>query len=286
MPDPINPLHEFFRKPAYKMRLPSQGRYWPTAALTVAGDQWLDVYPMTALDCIAYQAPSSLLNGEILVPVIESCVPAIADAWFIPSCDLLAIILGLHIATYGHEATVASQCPACSTDQDIAVDLANLLDSIGTVVYDDLVLDHMTLQFHPLTYRQISQHGNIENLHMKTLRVLSDESATEQAKSQQLNQLLKYIMSATMAVMNQSIKSIVTANNSVSDAESIQEFVKKCTREVFIAVKEHILTFKETTENRPIAATCHHCQHQYQHMFDTDQIRFTRGDIAGLEIFK
>jgi len=286
MTDQSNPLQEFFRKPAYKIRLPSQGRYWPKDSLAAQGHQSLDVYPMTALDCIAYQAPSSLLNGEILVPVIESCVPGILDAWCLPACDILTVILGLHIATYGHDIAVDSQCPACKTDQKINIDLANLLDHIDPVSYQDLTLDNLTIKFHPLTYRQISAHGNIEALHEKTLRVLSDESATEQTKSKHLNQLLKSIMSATISVMNHSIQSIDTANGQITDPAQIEEFVKKCTREIFIAVKEHIVSFKESTENCPVDTTCSHCQNQYQHLFDTDQIRFARKDIAGLEILK
>jgi bacterioferritin-associated ferredoxin len=279
-----NPLQEFFRKPAHKIRLPSRGRYWPSGALATAGNEPLEIFPMTALDGIAYHAPSSLLNGEILVPVIESCVPGILDAWSVPACDLLTVILGMHIATYGHTAAVDSQCPACTTDQKITVDLANLLDHIDAVTYQDLNLDNLIIRFHPLSYRQISEHGNIETLHEKTLRVLGDDSITEQVKSKQLNQLLKSIMSATMAVMNQSIQSINTANGTITDKEHIQEFVKKCTREVFIAVKEHIVSFKESTENHPVDTVCGHCQHQYQHLFSTDQIRFVRQDIAGIEI--
>ena len=281
-----NPLHEFFRKSAYNIHLPSRGRYWSTAALAAAGDQPLDVYPMNALDCIAYHSPSSLLNGEMLVPVIESCIPGILDAWSVPACDLLTVILGMHIATYGATAKVNSQCPACGTDQQIPVDLASLLDRIGTVTYQDLILDQLTIAFYPLTYRQISEHGSIEILHEKTLRVLSDESSTEQAKSQHLNQLLKSIMSSTMSVMIQSIQSIDMANGLITDRSQIEEFVKKCTREIFIAVKEHIIAFKEYTESHTVAATCSHCKHQYQHVFNTEQIRYTRDDITGLEIFK
>ena len=76
MSQSVNPLKQFFRQPAIYMRLPSQGEYWPEGSIALPENKELPVYPMTAIDEITYRTPDALFNGQAVVNVIKSCVPA------------------------------------------------------------------------------------------------------------------------------------------------------------------------------------------------------------------
>ena len=80
-----NPLKGYFRRPSIYIKLPSGGNYWPQGMLEMPENGELPVYPMTAIDEITYRTPDALFNGQALVDVIQSCIPAIKNAWAIPS---------------------------------------------------------------------------------------------------------------------------------------------------------------------------------------------------------
>ena len=69
------------------------------------------VYPMTAKDEMLLKTPDALLNGEATVTVIQSCIPAIKNAWAMPSIDCDAALMTIRMATYGNKMTVPITVP-------------------------------------------------------------------------------------------------------------------------------------------------------------------------------
>ena len=132
---PNNPLSQYFRQAAIYIKLPSQGQFYTPGTLEVPINGEFPVYPMTAIDEITYRTPDALFNGQAVVDVIQSCVPSIKNAWAIPGIDLNAILIGVRIASYGHDMEIATRCPACQTESDFGVDLRMVLDSIRETDY-------------------------------------------------------------------------------------------------------------------------------------------------------
>jgi hypothetical protein len=58
-----NPLRQYFRQPAIYLRLPTEGKHWPSEALDMPANKELPVLPMTAIDEITYRTPDGLFNG-------------------------------------------------------------------------------------------------------------------------------------------------------------------------------------------------------------------------------
>jgi len=112
-----NPLRQFFRQPAIYLKLPSAGRYWPAASLDLPANGELPIYPMTAIDEITYRTPDALFNGQAVISVIQSCVPAIKNAWHVPNIDLSPLLIAIRIASQGHEMGLNAVCPACSHEE-------------------------------------------------------------------------------------------------------------------------------------------------------------------------
>ena len=94
-----NPLVGYFRKPEVYVELPSRGNYYKPGILDLPPNGEVGIFPMTARDELVLKTPDALLNGASTVEVINSCVPAITDAWEIPSVDMDALLIGIRIAT-------------------------------------------------------------------------------------------------------------------------------------------------------------------------------------------
>ena len=89
-----NPLSQYFRQPAIHIRLPSGGQFYPVGSINMPPNGELPVLPMTAVDEITYRTPDALFNGSAVISVIQSCVPAIRNAWVMPSTDIDAVQIG------------------------------------------------------------------------------------------------------------------------------------------------------------------------------------------------
>ena len=111
-------MKAYFRKPELKISLPSQGAFYPPGTLELDQTGEVDVYPMTAIDELTLKTPDALLTGEGTVKTIQSCVPAIKNAWMMPASDVDVVLIAIRIATYGPSMTVTSSVPTTGTKQE------------------------------------------------------------------------------------------------------------------------------------------------------------------------
>lgn len=271
-----NPLARFFRQPAIYMRLPSGGRGWPRDAIDLPQSQELPVLPMTAMDEITYRTPDALFNGEATVQVIQSCVPAIKDAWACPSTDLDAILTSIRIATYGHDMDMDSNCPKCEHENNFAVDLRRVLDQFRSADFTrPLTVGDMTIYFRPLNYRQMTDNNMLQFEQQKALQLLNDaEDRTEEQKVEVVNQMMKNLVALTVKAMSHSVAEIRLPDAIVNDHDFIEEFLNNCDRAVFAQIRDHAIDLKESTELQPLSVTCNNCSHQYEQMLTLDMARF------------
>ena len=94
-----NPLSQWFRQPKIFVKLPSGGTYYAQGALDKSSTGEYPVYAMTAKDELMFKTPDALLSGQSTVEVIQSCIPAIQDAWRMPSLDIEAALIAIGVAT-------------------------------------------------------------------------------------------------------------------------------------------------------------------------------------------
>jgi hypothetical protein len=74
-PDPtapkVNPLKQYFRRPAIYLRLPSGGTGYPPGVVDLPESGELPIYPMTAIDEITSKTPDALFSGTAIVELIK-----------------------------------------------------------------------------------------------------------------------------------------------------------------------------------------------------------------------
>jgi len=276
MTQTANPLKQFFRQPSIYLRLPSLGQYWDQSAIAIPDNKELPVFPMTAIDEITYRTPDALFNGQAVVNVIQSCIPAIRDAWGTPGSDLNAILVAIRIASYGHEMEMTIKCPACETDSDFVLDLRSVLDKLVCPDYSKAIKQgDLEIIFTPIAYRHQNE-TNIKQYDQQRLiqQIQMSDQLSDEQKIEQLNETLQKITTLTIETLKYSIASIRTPQSLVTEPEFIHEFLVNCDRKFFTEIRNHIIDLRQQSEIESIGVTCSHCDHQWKQSITLDQAAF------------
>lgn len=270
-----NPLQQFFRRPAIYVSLPSGGQFWPPGSIDIPPNKEIPIMPMTAIDEITYRTPDGLFNGSATVSVLESCVPNIKDAWKTPMIDLNTLLIGMRIATTGHNLDLDSTCPACSEDSTFQLDLREVMSQMTIPDYSkSLTHGDLEIYFRPVTYEN-QNRINIEQFNQQRIlnsMAISDES--EEVKTATLNSALKAITEITIDVIKCSINGIKTPQAFVTEPEYIAEFLSNCDRALFNQIRDHVIKTREEADLKPLKMTCPHCQNSYEQDFTMDSANF------------
>lgn len=270
-----NPLRQFFRQPAIYLRLPSGGQYWPEGSLEMPQNGELPVFPMTAIDEITYRTPDALFSGQAVINVIQSCVPAVKNAWSAPTSDLNSLLVAIRIASYGHELEIETVCPSCQNSEEYALDLRSALDQLtnpdfsATVVHGDL-----EIYFQPMTYEQQNKINQQQFESQRLMRNVTESDLPEEEKLQKLTEAMKTLTELTMQALMYAIAAIRTPQSLVTDKQHIYEFVQQCDRQTFNRVRDHVIELRNMTELKPVTLTCSQCQHQYEQALNLDLASF------------
>lgn len=269
-----NPLSQYFRQPAIHIRLPSGGKFYPKGTLEVTANGEYGVLPMTTMDEITYRTPDALFNGSALAAVIQSCIPAIRDAWQMPNLDLDTVLIAIRIASYGHELDVSSKCPSCENEADYAVDLRTVLERIEPSRYrDGLVVNGLTIKLRPLTYRQVNANNMSQFEEQKRMQAL-ETADNDEKRAAIMGELLRRLTDVTTEAIASSIASVSVDGTTVSDPNNIREWLTNCDRLSYNQVKDHVIACKAASEIKPLKLKCNNCQHEYEQSFTLDMSNF------------
>jgi hypothetical protein len=277
MPETANPLRKFFRQPAIYIRLPSDGNYYPEGSIEIPPNRELAVYPMTAIDEITYRTADALFNGSALVNVIQSCVPAIKDAWQIPSLDLDTLLIAIRIASYGHEMDFESNCPHCDNENSFGLDLRQVLDNIKAGDYSESIKQgDIEIFFRPLSYEQANANSMKQFQDQKILDSLPSSDLPEEEKIRLLTQAFQKLTVMTISALSGVISMIRADGEIVVEPEHIEEFVRNCDREVFNQIRDHATQLREHSELKPLKLKCDNpeCLKEYETPFTLDVSNF------------
>jgi hypothetical protein len=271
---PNNPLTQYFRQPAVYIRLPSGGKFYPPGTLQMPPNNELPVLPMTSVDEITYRTPDALFNGTATVNVIKSCVPSIRDPWVMPSTDIDAVLVGIRIASYGHEMEIGTTCPACNEADEISVDLRRVNDMISAGNYDQVLnMGDLEIYFKPITYRTVNQNNQVQLEQQQAMQLINSD-ADEKIKIDQLNKSIAVINETTLNTVAQSISAIKTPQAMVTETEFIVDFLKNCDSKKFNQLRDYVIGLKQASEVKPLDLTCKECSHKYKQAFTLDLSSF------------
>lgn len=248
-----NPLKKYFRQPKVYVTLPSRGKFYPQGAIEMPENGELPVYAMTAKDELTMKTPDALLNGQATVNVIQSCVPAIKNAWAMPSIDLDALLIAIRIATYGETMEISVKVPGIGEERKFDVDLRKLLNKLVTVEYDPTVeIDNMTVNLRPLAYKEFTEASLKTFEEQRIFALVNNDSIPEEEKMAKFNESFTKLTDLTVKTMSKCIASIQIGDTTVTNQKHIDEFIQNAEKAFYKAVVDHLDTQKEKFQIEPI----------------------------------
>lgn len=235
-------MKAYFRKPELKISLPSQGAYYPSGVLQLDATGEVDVYPMTAVDELTLKTPDALLTGEGTVKTIQSCVPAITNAWLMPASDVDIVLIAIRIATYGATMTVTSTVPGTGTKQDHEIDLQTLFDRVNKdKISNQLMLDNgVKVVIRPNNYQQLSLIRRQTFEKQRLARTIERADIDDAQKQEEFNKIFQALTDINVTTLNNNIEAIETPDGVVSDKTSITEFINNCELKHVRAIRTQI----------------------------------------------
>lgn len=254
-----NPLANYMRQPKIYIKLPSQGNFWPAKSIEMPENGELPVFSMTAKDELMFKTPDALLNGQAIVDVVQSCIPAIKNAWDIPTIDLDTILIAIRLATYGEKMTIKHRIPGMTEPEDVEyeVDLRNLLDQQANNIWINQIAvgEGLIVFVRPLTYKHMTQTSIKSFETTRIMNMVNDESIPEEKKLEMFNTSFSNLTKITVDLMGESIYKIVTADDEVTDKKFIVEFVNNIDKGVFELINQHLAEMKKNNELKPLSCS-------------------------------
>lgn len=270
-----NPLARYFRKPAIYIRLPSNGEYWPQGSLTLPENRELPVYPMTAADEITYRTPDALFNGQATVDVIQSCVPAIRNAWDMPATDTYSVLISMRIASYGHEMELTTTCPSCSTTHDFGLDLRDVINNLGQPDFGQPVtLGEVQIYFRPMNYRDQNDISMMQFENNKLVEQVTQSDITDPDKLNHMAVIMRRLTELQMKTVLVSTSCIKIPDATITDRAHIEEYLRNCDTKSFAEIRNRLLSYKGQGDPKPVHIACDSCKHEYNQAIEFDQSLF------------
>lgn len=270
----VNPLKQYFRRPALYLTLPSKGQGYSADAIEFPENGELAIYPMTAIDEITSRTPDALYNGVAIAEIIKSCVPSIKKPWEILNLDLDPILVAIRIATNGQLMEIESYCEECKETSKYDVNLSGMLAEFKPGDYDKpLSMDDVQVKFKPLTYKEVNDANTAQFEIQRMLNGLDNLDDLE-VRNTKTAEILKTINDLSIDLMVSTIEYIKVPDATVFEKDHIREFLISCDRNTHNKIKDQNIELRKSTEVKPLQMKCMNCSHEYTQPFNINISNF------------
>jgi len=249
-----NPLANYMRQPKIYITLPSQGQYWTTGSIVMPESGELPVFSMTARDELLFKTPDALMNGQAVVDVIQSCIPAIKNAWDCPTIDLDTILIAIRLATYGTKMPFTHKIPVINEEVEYDLDLGMLLEQQRNNYWIDQVVinPEFIICVRPLTYKHMTQTSIKSFETTRILNMVNDNNIPDDKKLEMFNTSFNNLTKVTIDLLSESVYKVITADSEVTDKKYIKEFVANADKDIFEQVQKHLNEMKNHNDLKPL----------------------------------
>jgi hypothetical protein len=269
-----NPLAQYFRRPSIYLKLPSGGKFYAPGVIDFPPTGELPVYPMTSIDEITIRTPDAMFNGQALVDVIKSCIPAIKDPWKINSIDMEAIVIAIRAASLDGTIDINSTCPECKNESQYTIDLLAMLSDQHDIDYSrGLKIGDLELHFRPLTYVETNQNS-ISQFEVQRAMASLDEFEENDEKRGYVIDALKRMNDLMNRLICQTIDYVKTPEVEVRDRDHIAEFFNNCDAKTSEAIRNFSLELRQQNEIKPFKLKCQNCQEDFDQKLQLNFVDF------------
>jgi hypothetical protein len=238
-----NPLGKYYRQPQIYITLPTKGKYYPADVYTPSETGEIPVFPMTAMDELAFKTPDSLISGQSTVDVIKSCVPNLKNPWKMTNYDTDTILLAIRVATYGEVMSMSYTVPGTDLKVDHSVNLPALLEDLAKVDVIDTATTKsgFKIKVAPLDYQTLTKVSTARYEQEKIYATMRAAALDEKTKADQFAKSFKNLNTINFELLIDSVVEITTPDGStVKDKIQIQEFCKNCDTKIINEIQDEL----------------------------------------------
>ena len=248
-----NPLKKYFRQAKVYITLPSKGDFWPEGTIDIPDNGEIPVFAMTAKDELTIKTPDALLNGEATVSVIESCIPAIKNAWKMPSVDLDTVLIAIRLATYGDKMDISTTVPNTTIEKSYTLDLRQVLNTLVTNQFDNVIsINNMTVHLRPLTYEEFTEASMKTFEEQRIFTLVNDDTMSDVEKMKKFNQSFRKLTELTVFTITKSVVKIEVEDSVVTNTDHIREFIENVDKGFYKEMSDHLTNEKEKFSIKPL----------------------------------
>ena len=271
-----NPLADFYRNPKLYVSLPSGIGHYSEDIIEKTEVDELPVYPMTAKDDILTKNPDALLNGDAVIKLVKSCVPAVKNPAELLAPDMEVLLIAIRQASSdGNTMEVNRQCPECNESNSFDLDLSvALAESQNIEPFKTITLSNgLDVVITPTNYLHTIQSAKAVIEQNRQFRTIQAENSDEQLKA--LGDALEKLSNMNYEVIVKSIQSIsIPGGDTVSDVEHISEFLNNVEKEIGMELNDHVSEINNGGIQKEIEMQCGECSHVYITPINYDPVGF------------
>lgn len=271
-----NPLKKYLRKPEIYIKLPSGGRWWPEGSLSVPPNGEIPIQAMTGHDDLVMRNADGLMNGASSVEVIQSCVPAVLDAWEGPNMDIEYLFIAIRIASYGHEMDMEGKCKKCGETTKYGIDLRQVLGTVKIPDFEIPVhLEDLAVFLKPSSYKLNNLTAQEVFEQQKAIMAVQSANLTLEQKEKILKDSVRKLTDITVNKLIEFVDYILMPDGSrVTEREFLEEFINNITREDFTKLKAGIEATNKGYGIDDLPFKCHACAHEDKMRFEFNPANF------------
>ena len=269
-----SPLKKYQRQPKLYISLPSNGQWYPQGRLDKKEE--IEVYSMTAADEISVKTPDALYSGNAVVKLIQNCIPAIKDAWFIPMIDLDYILAAIRLASYGENIELSAQCTKCGESSEYALAVQSILDHMERAEFiNEARVGDFVFKLRPLYYKE-ANHLTKESMSVqRLLRQYVVKIEDEDKQQEELNKLYDRLNDLTKSVIFSSVIEVITPDGeSERQPQFIRDFIENGDKEYYNGIKAVFDTNNERYQVPPTVVECGSCSEEFRVVPTLDYTNF------------
>lgn len=274
-----NPLKSFFRQFKLYLKLPSGTSYYPDGTVEFTDLGEVGIMPMTGKDELILKNPDALLNGEAIIEVIKSCVPAVKNPKSLLANDIDALITAIRYATFNDKLESEMACPACGHENLFKLDLQYTLDNM-TYLEAEYVVNlesGISVFVRPYGFQELLRGLHAQFEQSKITRAIESESISEEQKMKLFAAAFKELSVLTYELMLNSVVKVVNEKQgiNVTEKEFIKEFLQNIDKHQVDQIGDLIKEINQIGIMKTFTAKCEKCEHVWQSEIDFNPVNFS-----------
>ena len=272
-----NPLSDFYRNPKLYVTLPSGTDFYSKSVVEMTEVGELPVYPMTAKDDILTKNPDALLNGDAVIKLVKSCVPAVKNPAELLAPDMEVLLIAIRQASSDTKfMEVDRNCPECNEPNRFDLDLSvALAESQEIEALKEVVLSNgLKVLISPTNYMHTIQGAKAVIEQNRQFQNIDVNNSDEQLKA--LGDALEKLSTMNYEVILKSIKSITIPDTEivVDNVKQIADFLDNVEKAIGIELNDAVSQINNGGIQKEVEMQCGECEHVYTTPINYDPVGF------------